>query len=119
MARLVIIIIIISKINIIINSYLQDKDSKNGNIQLLRRWRSLSFTSNKYNNDITHGPSQIADMEAKLEPSDKRGKRGGGRLTSVEMEFFIRTVKYKLFDHKRIEEILQYLKAELPDKLRI
>jgi hypothetical protein len=43
----IIIIIIISKISIIIiNSYLQDKDSKNGNFQLLRRWRTLFFTSN-------------------------------------------------------------------------
>jgi hypothetical protein len=30
-------------------------------------------------------------MEAKLETPDKRGR--GGRLTSVEMEFFIRTAK--------------------------
>jgi hypothetical protein len=80
MARLVIIIIIIiiSKISIIIiNSYLQDKESNNGNFQLLRRWRSLSFTSNKYNNDVMQRPSQIVDMEAKLEPSKKEGGGGG------------------------------------------
>jgi len=32
------------------------------------------------------------------------------------MEFFIRTAKYKLFDHKRNEGILEYLKVEAADK---
>jgi len=47
-------------------------------------------------------------MESNLEPSDKRRRRKK-RLTSVVMEFFIRTAIYKLFDHKSNEEILEYL----------
>ena len=41
-------------------------------------------------------------------------------MTSVEMEFVIRTAKYKHFDHERNEEILEYLKVEpADDKPRI
>jgi hypothetical protein len=34
------------------------------------------------------------------------------QLTSVEMQFFRRTVSYTLFDHKRNEEIVEELKVE-------
>ena len=50
-------------------------------------------------------------MEANL----NRQTKGQKLLTSVEMEFFIRTAKYTLFDYKRNEEILEYSKAEPAD----
>ena len=40
-------------------------------------------------------------------------------MTSGEIKFFIRTAVYILYDHKRKEEILEYLKAEpAAEKLR-
>jgi hypothetical protein len=41
------------------------------------------------------------------------------RLTSFHMNFFRRTARYTLFDHKRNEEILEQLKVEpVDEKLR-
>jgi len=37
-------------------------------------------------------------------------------MTSIEMQFFRRTAGYKLFEHKKNEEILKELKVEPVDK---
>jgi len=54
-------------------------------------------------------------MKAKFGPLEKEIKR----LTSIEMKYFRRTAGYTLFDHMRIQEALEELKAEPADqKLR-
>jgi hypothetical protein len=40
-------------------------------------------------------------------------------MTSIEMQFFRRTARYTLFEHKKNEEILEELKVEpVDEKLR-
>ena len=48
-----------------------------------------------------------------------KGGGGGGRFTSIEMQFFRRTARYTLSDHKMTEEVLEELKMEpVDEKLR-
>ena len=55
-------------------------------------------------------------MVAKFGPSEKKDRK---RLTSVEIKFFRITAEYTFYDHKRNEEILEYLKVEpANEKLR-